>query len=102
MSAEPKSLIWSNKQNAWWGPAGKNYTQDIWEAGRWTLEDAERNCVIRTWEPGRPPPEVAVEAPETHLALSTFEEIEAAPVLTSRLVDEITRLALRERTEVTR
>jgi hypothetical protein len=91
-------LIWSNKQNAWWGPYGTAYTQDIWEAGRFTLDDAERRSQIRMWEPGKPPPEVVVEAPETHLTLDTFEEIEAAPELTRRLVEEITRAAMRDRT----
>lgn len=90
-------LIWSNKQNAWWGPGGRNYTQDIWEAGRFTLGDAEHRCSIRTWEPGEMPPEVTVEAPETHLPLDTYEQIEAAPELTRRLVEEITRVAMRER-----
>jgi hypothetical protein len=90
-------LIWSNKQNAWWGADGRNYTQDIWEAGRFTLDDAERRCSIRTWEPGKPPPEVAVGAPETHLSLDTYEEIEAAPELTRRLVEDIRRVGMRER-----
>lgn len=90
-------VIWSNKQNAWWGVGGKNYTQDIWAAGRWPLDEAERLCNIRTWEPRRPPPEVAVQAPETHLPLDTFEQIEAAPTLTRYLVDAATSVALRER-----
>jgi hypothetical protein len=102
MTAEPMYVIWSNKQNAWWGPEGKAYTQDSWEAGRFTLDDAGQRCRIRTWEPGKLPPEVAVEAPETHLPLDTFEQIEAAPVLTRRLVDEVTRCALRERQEASR
>ncbi|GGN39672.1 hypothetical protein FHR83_006668 [Actinoplanes campanulatus] len=92
-------LIWSNKQDAWRGPGGKAYTQDIWEAGRFSLNDAEARCRIRAWEPHRPPPEVVVEAPETHLPLDTFEEIEAAPELTRRLVHELTRVAMRERSE---
>jgi hypothetical protein len=89
-------LIWSNKQNAWWGPYGRNYTQDIWEAGRFTFDNAEHRCSIRTWEPGKPPPEVIVEAPETHLTLDTYEEIEAAPELTRRLIEDITRVGMRE------
>ncbi len=35
-------VIWSNKQNAWWGVGDKNYTQDLWEAGRWPLDKAEQ------------------------------------------------------------
>lgn len=90
-------LIWSNKQNAWWGPNGGNYTPDIWEAGRFTLEDAEQRCNIRTWEPGKVPPEVAVAAPETYLTLDTYEEIEAVPAFVRGVVEEITACAMRER-----
>jgi hypothetical protein len=91
-------VIWSNEQNAWWGPEGRYYTQDVWEAGRFDLDYAEALCRIRTWEPGTPPPEVAVEAPETRLPLDTFEQIEAAPILTRRLADEVTRVVMRNRT----
>jgi hypothetical protein len=97
MIAEPMYLVWSNKQNAWWGPGGRNFTQDVWEAQRYTLTDAEAACSIRTWEPGKVPPEVAVQAPEMWMLLDTFEEIEAAPTLTRRLVDDVTRVAMRER-----
>ena len=90
-------VIWSNKQNAWWGPGGRYYTQDLWEAGRFILEDSERLCRIRTWAPNSLPPEVAVQAPEMTMRLDTYEAIEAAPELTRRLVEECTRVALRER-----
>lgn len=90
-------LIWSNKQNAWWGPNGKRYVHDMWDAGRFTLDYAEACCRIRTWEPGTPPPEVVVQAPESHMPLDTFEQIDAAPVITMRLVGDITRKAMRDR-----
>ncbi len=102
MTTATQYLIWSNKQNAWWGPDGRYYVQDVWDAGRFELADAEKRCAIRTWGPGKLPPEVAVEAPETHLPLDTFEQIEAAPTITRRLVDEVTRCAMRERQEAHR
>jgi hypothetical protein len=92
-----KYLIWSNHQNAWWGPNGGHYVQDIWDAGRFDLDDAEQRMQIRTWEPGRLPPEVAVKAPESHMPLDTWEQIECAPEITRRMVDDITRVAARER-----
>jgi hypothetical protein len=93
MSAEPMYLVWSNKQNAWWGPGGRRYTQDLWEAQRYTLADAEAACSIRTWEPGKVPPEVAVKAPESGRPPLTDEEIRYAPKQMRRLVDDITRVA---------
>lgn len=90
-------LVWSNKQHAWWGPGGCRYTQDIWQAGRYTLEDAELACRMRTWEPGKVPPEVAVVAPESGRNALSLSEIQTADARTRRLAEEITLKAMRER-----
>ncbi|MEU4558568.1 hypothetical protein AB0F72_09260 [Actinoplanes sp. NPDC023936] len=99
MTSESNYLIWSNKQNAWWGPGGKYYVQDMWEAGRIPLDYAEALCRIRTWKPGAgtPPPEVAVQAPESYLPLETYEQIEAAEVQTRVLVEQLTRKGMQDR-----
>lgn len=89
-------VVWSNKQNAWWGPGGRYYTQDVWEAQRYTLQDAEHACSLRTWESGKVPPEVAVQAPESGRPPLDAEEIQAAEVLMRRLADEVTRVGMRE------
>lgn len=97
MTAEPMYLVWSNKQNAWWGPGGRRYTQDLWEAGRYSLADAETACGMRTWEPGKVPPEVAVMAPESGREALTLDEIRCAPQQMRSLIDGVIRVVMRER-----
>lgn len=93
---EPMYLVWSNKQNAWWGPFGRYYTQDAWEAHRYTLEDAEHACTLRTQEPGKPATEIAVLAPESGRPPLTNEERRNVPELMRRLVEDINRMDRRE------
>jgi hypothetical protein len=35
-------LIWSIQKNAWWKPESLGYTRAVAEAGRYTLDEAER------------------------------------------------------------
>jgi hypothetical protein len=97
MTAEPMYLVWSNKQNAWWGPGGRYYTQDLWEAQRYTIADAEHACQIRTQQPGKPSTEIAVRAPESGRPPLTDEELRYAPELMRRLVADVNRMDRRER-----
>jgi hypothetical protein len=90
-------IVWSNKQNAWWGPGGRYYTQDVWDAQRYSLEDAEKACGIRTWEPGKVPPEVAIKAPESGRAPLAPDEVEVADALARRLAAEVTRKVMADR-----
>jgi hypothetical protein len=93
----PIHLIWSNKQHAWWGPNGGHYTQDVWEAGRWTLEGAEKAAAIHTWAPGKRPPEVVVIAPESGRVTLTVDEFRMAEHSTRRLAEEITHKGMADR-----
>ena len=34
-------LVWSNQHGMWWRPAGRGYTKQIEEAGRYTRVNAE-------------------------------------------------------------
>lgn len=94
---DPVYLVWSNKQHAWWGPKGRHYTQDVWQAGRYTQQDAGLACQMRTWEPGKQPPEVAVRAPESGRESLTIDEVRMAETFTRRLAEEITRKAMSDR-----
>jgi len=81
---------------------GRRYTQDLWEAQRYTLTEAEHACSIRTQQPGKPSTEIAVKAPESGRPPLTDEEIRYAPELMRRLVDDINRMDRRERAEASR
>lgn len=98
VTAEPMYLVWSNKQNAWWGPCSRYYTQDVWEAHRYTLEDAEAACKVRAWEPSKNSPEIAVKAPECGRPPFTDEELRFLPQQMRRLIEDLNRMDLRERT----
>lgn len=63
-------LVWSNEHNAYWRPNKCGYTQDVAQAGRYPVAEADSIC--QDAEPGRVhlsrdgsiPPEVMVPAPE--------------------------------------
>ena len=57
-------LVWSNEHRAWWGPNNSGYDTDIASAGRYTLEDAQKNCVARSQRKGRNPTELIQPSPE--------------------------------------
>ena len=60
-------LIWSHERGAWWGPGGRGYTRRISAAGRYSREDALRECVGSI--PG------------------TFDRLNALPEIPVRLAD---------------
>lgn len=91
--------MWSNKQNAWWGPNGHSYRHDVWAAGRYDLAGANDACGRRTWEKGKPPPEVAVLAPEADQPTFTPDEIRDMDAVMAKRVRKATRAAMRARTE---
>ncbi len=97
MTSEPQYLVWSNKQNAWWGPYGRYYTQDVWEAHRYTLQAAEHACTLRTQQPGKPSTEIAVKAPECGRPPFTVEELRFLPQQMRMLIDDLNRMDWRER-----
>lgn len=46
-------FIWSNEHLAWWKPAWRGYTQDINEAGRYSIEEAITICQQANFSLGR-------------------------------------------------
>jgi hypothetical protein len=90
-------LVWSNEHRAWWRQNGSGYTQDVWTAGRYDEAQAIEACTRRSWEPGRPPPEVKVLAPESGQDTFTVADIQAIPEQMQARVKEATRAAIRER-----
>lgn len=84
-------VVWSNKQGAWWGPYGRYYVHDIWDAQRYSLEDAEKACAMRTWPESTVPPEVAVRAPESGRPPLTPDEVAAADEAGRWLAAEVTQ-----------
>ena len=39
-----KYLIWSHERRGWWKPKQSGYTSQVIEAGRYSLEQAEKIC----------------------------------------------------------
>lgn len=68
-------LVWSNDARAWWGTSGCGYVSDVWQAGRYSEEEARDLCGRRTWKPGAIPPEVMVAAPESDQDKFTVDEL---------------------------
>lgn len=52
-------VIWSFEHDAWWKPGRSGYTQDLYQAGLYTAEDAARivEDANRFIEPGEKPNE---------------------------------------------
>ncbi len=90
-------LVWSNKQHAWWGPDGHDYRHDVWEAGRYSEAAARHACGLRTWEPNKLPPEVAVLAPESGRESLTPDQIRAVPDIMRQRIKEATEVAMQAR-----
>ncbi|MFD9950835.1 hypothetical protein ACFWYW_58925 [Nonomuraea sp. NPDC059023] len=90
-------LVWSNVAQLWWKPGRCGYTADLWDAGRFSAAQAADVCKTRTWEDGKPPPEVMVLAPEGDRGTLHVEEIRAAPEVMRRRVAEATKTAIEAR-----
>lgn len=90
-------LVWSNDAGTWWGPNGRAYTGDIWSAGRYTRDEAEKACAMRTWSLGAPPPEVMVLAPENDRPQFTVDDLRALPIVMRARVDAATAAAIADR-----
>lgn len=90
-------LVWSNYHNAWWGPDNAGYRNDVWKAGRYSEQDALAACRGRSWEPGQPPPEVIVEAPESGRETFTVAEVAGLDRLIVERIKEANRRAIAER-----
>lgn len=82
----PVYLIWSTHHDAWWGPRYAGQTPDVWAAGRYGPNDAERET--HAW-----PASIMVLAPEHGKTAMTLEEIQHAPRLMADRVDEALRVA---------
>ncbi|MFC4122083.1 DUF6197 family protein [Nonomuraea zeae] len=92
-------LVWSNDARTWWGPNGSNCTGDLWDAGRYTREQALEACGRRSWKEGKQPPEVMVAAPEDgHGEQLTVEEFRHADRWMELRVEDAVRRAIAERT----
>jgi hypothetical protein len=58
---EREWLIWSNEHRAWWEPDRCGYTENVAEAGRYTLIEARAICTQRSWVDARHmPPETMI------------------------------------------
>lgn len=85
-------LVWSNEHRCWWGPNFSGYTNDVLQAGRYTREQSVEACGRRSWEPGKPPPEVMVAAPEDGRSQAfTGDEFRQVDAWMTARIDESTR-----------
>ncbi|UBU10000.1 hypothetical protein [Nonomuraea gerenzanensis] len=89
-------LVWSNHHHAYWGASG-GYTTNWLTAGRFNSEQAAERCSRRTWEPGKPPPEVMILAPDSERDSFHIAELCAIPAQLQELIRKATRAAIRER-----
>jgi hypothetical protein len=86
-------LVFSNHYRAYWGPNQSGYTEDVWEAGRYTHDEAKVICQARGRRQGdEPPHEVVVLAPEAGRQVFTVSEIRAVPQLMAKRIHEATGL----------
>lgn len=65
-------LIWSNEHGAWWRPHKAGYCLDLDDAGRYSRSEAIRIAARARdgWQPGKPPPEIALPAADAIEALA--------------------------------
>jgi hypothetical protein len=90
-------LLWSNRWNAWWGPNRSGYTNDVWQAGRYTRSEAVAEARCDAHE--TPPPIVAVPAPEAGLDTFTAAELAGVGELMRRRVAAATAVVIAAHTE---
>lgn len=93
-------LVWSNDARTWWGANGSGYTGDVWDAGRYTREQALEVCGRRTWEADKQPPEVMVAAPEDGHSEFTVEQQRLIGRWMKYRIEDATRRATVERKAV--
>lgn len=55
-------VIWSNEHQAWWGPGKHGYTRYLTQAGHYSRAEAQLIAADARggWDPGKPPPEIAL------------------------------------------
>lgn len=82
-SDEPSFLIWSFEHNLWHKANGAGYTSDLWSAGRYAKDGAERVA----WHEK----DVVVLAPEYGMDAMTVEEIRVAPKVMEQRIAEAMR-----------
>jgi ribosomal protein S27AE len=90
-------LLWSNRWNAWWGPNRSGYTNDVWQAGRYTRSEAVAEARCDAHE--TPPPIVAAPAPEAGVDSFTAAELAGVGELMRRRVEAATAAAIAAHTE---
>ncbi|TYB69690.1 hypothetical protein FXF51_05885 [Nonomuraea sp. PA05] len=92
-------LVWSNEHDAWWGPARRGYTHDVWAAGRYAETDAAVICrrAAYGWREGALPPEVMVSAPENDQDKFSVDDLRHMPERMAARAEEVTREAIAKR-----
>lgn len=61
---QDKYLIWSHEHGAWWGHAHWGYTNEISEAGRYSLKEAQDICLGSWIDCSTCPPGMMIPVPE--------------------------------------
>ncbi len=57
-------LVWSREHGAWWRPNAMGYCTNVFDAGRFSLEEAMDHCNTRSRDPKEDDPEVMVHVDE--------------------------------------